>query len=83
MRFWMSVLLAGLVDDRAAFLFHANHSGFAELVEGNVLQLHAQVFADELTSGQHGDVGQHGLEAIAEGQRALTVARTVVAAGAG
>ena len=32
----------------------------------HVLKLDAQVFGDELAGGQHGDVFQHGLAAIAE-----------------
>ena len=31
-----------------------------------VLQLHAQVFADQRAAGQHGDVAEHGLAAVAE-----------------
>ena len=34
-----------------------------------VLELQAQVFADQRAAGQHGDVAQHGLAAIAEARR--------------
>ena len=60
------LLLAAAVDDRAAFLLDADRLGPAELVERDVLELEAQVFADELAAGQDGDVAEHGLAAIAE-----------------
>ena len=34
--------------------------------ERDVLELHAQVFADQRAAGEDGDVAQHGLAAIAE-----------------
>ena len=40
--------------------------GLAELFERDVLQLEAEVLADELAAGQHGDVAEHGLAAVAE-----------------
>ena len=62
----MACLLAGPVDDRAAFLLDADHLGRAELIEADVLELEAQVLADELPAREDGDVAQHGLAAIAE-----------------
>ena len=59
-------LLAGPVDDGAAFLLDAHHLGGAELIQADVLQLEAQILADELPAGQDGDVAEHGLAAIAE-----------------
>ena len=58
--------LAGAVDDRRVFLLDAHRLGLAELVERDVLQLEAQVLADELAAGQDGDVAEHGLAAVAE-----------------
>ena len=40
--------LARAVDDRAAFLLDAHLLGLAELIERDVLQLEAEIFADEL-----------------------------------
>ena len=41
----------------------------AQHVERDVLELDAEVLADHLAVGQHGDVLQHGLAAIAEARR--------------
>ena len=43
--------------------------GAAEHVERDVLELDAEVLADHLAVGQHGDVLQHGLAAVAEARR--------------
>ena len=43
--------------------------GLAEHVERDVLELDAEVFADDLAAGEDGDVFQHGLAAIAEARR--------------
>ena len=43
--------------------------GRAQHVERDVLQLDAEVFADDLTAGEDGDVLQHRLAAIAEARR--------------
>jgi hypothetical protein len=40
--------------------------GVAEHVERDVLDLDAQVLGDHLTTGEHGNVLQHGLAASAE-----------------
>ena len=62
-------LVAGAVDDRGVVLGDRDLLGLAEHVEGDVLELDAEVFADQLAAGQDGDVFQHGLAAIAEARR--------------
>ena len=59
-------LLAGPLDDRRAVLFDLDLLGLAELVELDVLQLEAEVLADERAAGQDGDVAEHRLAAVAE-----------------
>src|SRR5262249_9167481 len=59
-------LLAGAADDRGALLLDAHRLGLAELVQRDVFELDAEVFADELAAGQYGDVAHHGLAAVAE-----------------
>ena len=49
-----------------ALLLDADRLGLAELLERDVLQLEAEVLADELAAGQDGDVAEHGLAAVAE-----------------
>ena len=66
------VLLAGAVDERAAFFLDADHLGLAQLVELDIFELQAKVFADELAAGEDRDVAQQRLAAIAEAGRALT-----------
>ena len=39
------------------------------MVERHVLELDAEIFADDLAAGDDGDVFQHGLAAIAEARR--------------
>ena len=41
----------------------------AEHVEGDVFELDAEIFGDDIATGQDGDVFQHGLAAIAEARR--------------
>ena len=60
------LLLAGAVDDRGVFLLDADALGAAEHVEGDVLELDAEVFRDDLAGGEDGDVLEHGLAAVAE-----------------
>ena len=43
--------------------------GPAELLHLGVFQLQAKLFRDHLTAGQHGNVLQHRLAAIAESRR--------------
>src|SRR5467141_2625096 len=59
-------LLAGAVDDGGVLLVDHHLLGAAEHVERNVLELDAEIFRDRLTAGQHRDVLQHRLAAIAE-----------------
>src|ERR1700730_5858418 len=60
------LLLAGTVDDRRVLLFDAHLFCGAEHVERDVLELDAEILADHLTTGQDGDVLEHGLAAIAK-----------------
>src|SRR5262249_20961878 len=59
-------LLACTVDDRRVLLIDHDFLGAAKHVDGDVLELDAEVFTDRLPTGQDGDVLQHGLAAIAE-----------------
>src|SRR5437763_6057234 len=59
-------LLAGAVDDGGVFLVDHHLLGAAEHLQGDVLQLDAEIFRDRLTTGQNRDVLQHGLATIAE-----------------
>src|SRR5467141_1129755 len=59
-------LLAGAVDDGGVLLVDHHLLGAAEHVERDVLELDAEIFRDRLTAGQHRDVLQHRLAAIAE-----------------
>ncbi len=61
--------LAGAFDDRGGVLVDRDLLGPAEVLEREVLELQAQVLADQRAAGQHGDVAQHGLAAIAEARR--------------
>src|ERR1700730_8468031 len=59
-------LLAGAADDRSILLVDHHLLGTPEHGERDVLELDAEVFRDRLAAGQHRDVLQHGLAAIAE-----------------
>src|SRR5258708_4055434 len=54
-------LLARAVDDRGVVLVDRDLLGLAQHVEGDVLELDAEVFADQLPAGQDGDVFHHRL----------------------
>ena len=41
----------------------------SELLDRDVLELDAELFGDHLAAGQHGDVLEHGLAAVAEARR--------------
>ena len=58
--------LAGAVHDGGVFLVDDHALGRAEIVDGHVLQLHARVLGHHLAAGEHGDVTQHLLAALAE-----------------
>src|SRR5262249_18976315 len=62
-------LLTGTVDDRGVLLVDHHLLGAAKHVDGDVLELDAEVFTDRLPTRQDGDVLQHGLAAIAEAWR--------------
>ena len=62
-------LLAGAGDDGGVILGDGHLLGTAEHVERDVLELDAEILGDHLTAGEHGDVLQHGLAAIAEARR--------------
>ena len=54
------------LDDGGVLLVHLDLTGLAQHVDGGVLQLHAQLAADDLAAGEDGDVLQHGLAAVAK-----------------
>ena len=62
-------LLAGAVDDGRVVLGDDHLLGAAEHVERDVLELDAEILGDHLAAGEHGDVLQHGLAAVAEAGR--------------
>src|SRR5215470_16211320 len=62
-------LLARTVHDRGLFLLDDNFLGSAKHRSGDVLELDSEIFGDQLTAGQDGDVFQHGLAPITEAGR--------------
>src|SRR5712691_1768963 len=60
------VLVAIAADNRRLVLGDDYLAGRAQHVELGAVQLEADLFADDLTAGQDGDVAQHGLAAVAE-----------------
>src|SRR6266550_3245814 len=58
--------LAGAADNGGVLLVDHHLFGATEHGERDVLHLDAEIFRDRLTAGQHCDVLQHGLAAIAE-----------------
>src|SRR5713226_7201325 len=63
------LLLAGAVDDRRVLLLETDALRRAEHVERDVLELDAEILADDLAAGEDGDVLEHRLAAIAEAGR--------------
>jgi hypothetical protein len=61
--------VTGSVDDGRLVLGDDHLAGLAEQVDAGVLQLQADGLADDLATGEDGDVGQHGLAAVAEARR--------------
>src|SRR5262245_57168517 len=59
-------LLSGPADDGRVVLGDDHLLGAAKHVESDVLKLDAEIFGDHLASGEHGDVLQYGLAAIAK-----------------
>src|SRR5271167_2648590 len=62
-------LLARAIDDRGVFLLDANLLGVAKHLERHVLKLDAKILGDQTASGQHRNILQHRLAAIAEARR--------------
>src|SRR5437764_8371229 len=62
-------LLAAAVDDRRVLLLDADLLGLAEHVERDVLELDAEILADDLTTRQDRDVFEHRLAAITKARR--------------
>ena len=56
---------AGPLDDRGVLAVDRDLLGAAQVGELDVLEVDAQVLEDRLAAGQHGDVAEHGLAAIA------------------
>ena len=56
---------AGAFDDRGVLAVDRDLRGAAQVAELDVLQVDAQVLEDGLAAGEHGDVAEHGLAAIA------------------
>src|SRR5690606_21634369 len=54
-------LLAGTVDNRRVFLGDGNALRTAQHFKGDVLELDAEIFGDDLTTGQNRDVLEHCL----------------------
>src|SRR5215470_2492026 len=62
-------LLAAAVDDRAVVFVDRDALGLSEILQREVLELDAEIFADDLSAGEDRDVLEHGLAAIAEARR--------------
>src|SRR6266545_5041424 len=63
------VAVAGALDDRRLVLGDDDLAGAAKQIEGRVLQLETDLLADDLATGEDGDVTEHGLAAVAEARR--------------
>ena len=62
-------ILTGAVHDRGLFLLDDHLLGAAEHGRGDVLELDAEIFGDQLAAGEDRDILQHGLAAVAEARR--------------
>src|SRR5207302_7161288 len=62
-------LLAATIDDRRVLLLDADLLGLAEHVERDVLELDAEILADDLTTRQDRDVFEHRFAAITKARR--------------
>src|SRR4029078_419240 len=58
--------LSGAFDNRGVVLIDRDLLRAAEVTKLEAFELDAEVFADQRATGQHGDVAEHGLAAIAE-----------------
>ena len=65
----IQVPVAGAVDDRGVFLLHHHLLGFAEVVQGRLLERQANLVGDHGATGQDRDVLQHGLATVTEARR--------------
>src|SRR5690606_6418003 len=63
------LLLAHAVDDDGVLLLHLDALGAAQILQGRVLQLQAQLFADARAAGENRHVFEHGLATVAEAGR--------------
>src|SRR5258706_13070344 len=59
-------LFAFAFDNGGVLLVKSNGLGSAELLDLDVLELDAEIFADQTPAGQHGNVFQHRFATIAE-----------------
>ena len=59
-------LVAGTLDEGGLVLGDGHDAGPAQHVEGDVVELEADVLGDDLATGEDGEVLQHGLAALAE-----------------
>ncbi len=53
-------------NDRGVVFVHRDFLGSTEIGQHGVLELETKLFGDNLTTGQNGDIFQHGLAAVAE-----------------
>src|SRR6202043_2539986 len=60
------LFLARAADDRGVFLVDHHLAGAAEHVDRHAFELHAELFRDQLATGQDRDVFQHRLAPVAE-----------------
>src|SRR6185312_15799371 len=58
--------VARTLDDGGLVLGDNNLAGGAQQVDGGVFELQADFLGDDLATGEDGNVGQHGLAAVAE-----------------
>src|SRR5690606_24866525 len=59
-------IVAAAIDDRGVVLGHDDLAGSAQHVDGNALQLQADLLGDHGAAGEDGDVLEHGLAALSE-----------------
>ena len=69
MRPLILALSPGAVDDRRVVLVERDALGAAEVADRDVLELEPELLGDDLTAGEHGDVLEHLLAAVAEARR--------------
>ena len=62
-------LLAGAVDDGGVLLVDGHPARASEISKRELIELLAELFRDHLAAGEHGEILQHLLAAIAEARR--------------